>query len=91
MYEANRADNMRLLERIECNTAQRQNNRVTITDFIRLTPQVFHHSPEPLDANYWLRTIERKVEASHVAQADWVTLLYITLKVLLVLGGRIFW
>jgi hypothetical protein len=42
-------------------------------DFIHLTPQVFHHSPGPLDADYWLRTIERKVEATHVAQADWVT------------------
>jgi hypothetical protein len=73
MYEANRADNMRLLERIERNTAQRQNERVTIRDFIRLTPPVFCHSPEPLDADYWLRTIERKLEAAHVAQADWVT------------------
>ena len=28
---------------------------------------------EPLDADYWLRTIERKLEAGHVARADWVT------------------
>ncbi|KAK1607787.1 hypothetical protein QYE76_031460 [Lolium multiflorum] len=73
MYEANRADNMRLLERIERTMAQRQNNRVTIRDFIRLTPPVFRHSPEPLAADYWIRTIERKLEAAHVAQADWMT------------------
>jgi hypothetical protein len=42
-------------------------------DFIRLTPPVFSYSTEPLDADYWLRTIERKLQAAHVAQADWVT------------------
>ena len=73
MYEANRADNIRLLERIERNTAQRQDDRVGINDFIRLTPLVFSYSTEPLDADYWLRTIERKLQAAHVAQADWVT------------------
>ena len=73
LYETNRADNMRLLERIERNTAQRQDDRVVINDFIRLTPPVFRYSPEPLDADYWLRVIKRKLEAAHAAQADWVT------------------
>ena len=40
MYETNRADDMRLLERIERNTAQRQNNQVGIKDFTRLTTPV---------------------------------------------------
>jgi hypothetical protein len=73
MYEASRADNIRLLERIEQNTARRQDDRVGMRDFIRLTPPVFSYSTEPLDADYWLRTIERKLQAAHVAQADWVT------------------
>ena len=34
---------------------------------------MFSYSLEPLDADYWLRAIERKLEASHVPQADWVT------------------
>ena len=70
MFEANRADNMRLLAQIERNTAQHQEDRVGIKSFIRLTPPVFSYSTEPLDADYWLRTIERKLEAAHVAQAD---------------------
>ena len=73
MYEANRADNMRLLSQIERNTAQRQNDGVGIRSFTRLTPPVFSYSAEPLDADYWLRTMERKLEVAHVAQADWVT------------------
>jgi hypothetical protein len=73
MYEANHADNIRLLERIERNTAQRQDEGVGIKSFIRLTPPVFSYSTEPLDADYWLRTIEHKLEVAHVAQADWVT------------------
>ena len=50
MYETNRADNMRLLEMIERNTAQRQDTG--INDFIRLNPPVFSFSSEPLDADY---------------------------------------
>jgi hypothetical protein len=73
MYEANRADNIRLLERIEQNTARCQDDRVGMRDFIRLTPPVFSYSTEPLDADYWLHTIERKLRATHVAQADWAT------------------
>ena len=34
---------------------------------------MFSYSLEPLDADYWLRAIERKLEAGHVPQADWVT------------------
>src|SRR4051812_38689750 len=64
---------MRLLERIEHNTSQRQNNQVGIKDFTRLTPLVFSYSTEPLDADYWLRTMERKLQVGRVAQADWVT------------------
>jgi hypothetical protein len=70
MYEANHADNIRLLERIERNTAQRQDEGVGIKSFIRLTPPVFSYSTKPLDADYWLRTIERKLEVAHAAQAD---------------------
>ena len=73
MYEANRADNMRLLAQIERNTNHRQNDQVTIRDYVRLNPPVFRYSAEPLDADYWLRTTERKLEVSHAAPADWVT------------------
>ena len=73
MYEANRADNMRLLAQIERNTNHLQNDQVTIRDYVRLNPPVFRYSTEPLDADYWLRTTERKLEVAHAAPADWVT------------------
>ena len=43
MFEANRADNMRLLAQIERNTAQRQENQVGLRNFIRLTPPTFSY------------------------------------------------
>ena len=61
MHETNRADNMRLLERSERNTAQHKNNQVGIKDFTRLTPPVLGYSTKPVDADYWLRTMERKL------------------------------
>jgi hypothetical protein len=70
MYEANCADNIRLLERMECNTAQCQDEGVGIKSFIHLTPLVFSYSTEPLDADYWLHTIKHKLEVAHAAQAD---------------------
>jgi hypothetical protein len=31
---------------------------------------VFSYSIEPLDADYWLRTIERKLEVAHAADTS---------------------
>ena len=74
MFETNRADNMRVLAQIERNTNnQRQNEQVTIRDYIRLSPPVFRYSTEPLDADYWLRATERKLLAVGAAAADKVT------------------
>src|SRR3954465_11960097 len=72
MLEAkrNRCDQTRLLERIEQNTSHQRDSVVTIQDFILLNPPVFRCSSEPLDANDWLRSLERKLETSHVAPGD---------------------
>ena len=70
MFEANHANNIRLLERIECNTSQGQVNQVSIKEFTCLTPPVFSYSSEPLDADYWLHTMERKLQVGHVVEAD---------------------
>src|SRR3954464_13079580 len=43
---------------------------VTLNDFIHLRPPVFSYSTEPLDADEWLRNIERKLQAGHVADGD---------------------
>src|ERR1044071_9618948 len=68
--ERNRCDQTRLLELIEQNTAHHRNVVVSIQDFIFLKPPVFQCSSEPLEADDWLRSIERKLDTTHVAPDD---------------------
>jgi len=71
--ERTRRDSHELLEVIARNTAPQQNELVMLNDFIQLHPPVFSHSTEPLEADDWLRSIERKLLAGHVADGDKVT------------------
>jgi hypothetical protein len=68
--ERNHRDQTRLLECIAQNTSHQQDSVVTIQDFILLNPPVFRCSSEPLDADDWLRSLERKLETAHVAPGD---------------------
>src|SRR3954463_2975256 len=68
--EKNRRDKTRLLELIEQNTARQRNVVVSIQDFILLKPPVFRCSSEPLEADDWIRSIERKLDTAHVAPDD---------------------
>src|SRR3954471_3299519 len=68
--ERNRRDQTHLLELIEQNTAHHRNVVVSIQDFILLKPSVFQCSFEPLEADDWLRSIERKLDTTHVAPDD---------------------
>src|SRR3954466_7849044 len=63
--ERNRRDSHALLEVIARNTTQQRNEMVSLNDFIHLHPPVFSYSTEPLEANDWLRGIERKLQAGH--------------------------
>ena len=63
--ENNRLRNERLLERLVHNTKRRAEG-VTLGDFIKAQPPYFADSKEPLDADDWLRTIERKDRKSVV-------------------------
>src|SRR4051812_32889834 len=74
--ETNRRDLTRLLELIEQNTARQRNVVVSIQDFILLKPPVFPCSSEPLEADDWLRSIERKLGTDHVAPNDRVMFVY---------------
>src|SRR4051812_10539622 len=65
--ERNRSDQTRLLELIEQNTARQRNVVVSFHDFILLKPPVFRCSCEPLEADDWLRSIERKLDTTHVS------------------------
>src|SRR4051812_33874712 len=64
--ERNRRDETRLLELIEQNTAHHRNVVVSIHDFILLKPPVFQCSSDPLEADDWLCSIERKLDTTHV-------------------------
>src|SRR3954467_1273883 len=68
--ERNRHDQTRLLECIAQNTSRQHLSVVTIQDFILLNPPVFRCPSEPLDADDWLRSLERKLETAHVAPSD---------------------
>src|ERR1041384_4782780 len=68
--EKNQRDQTRLLELIEQNTSRHHNVVVSIQDFILLKPPVFRCSSEPLEADDWLRSIERKLDIAHVAPDD---------------------
>src|SRR3954467_1396907 len=68
--ERNRRDSHALLEVIARNSTQQRNEMVTLNDFIHLRPPVFSYSTEPLAADDWLRSIERKLQAGHVADGD---------------------
>src|ERR1044072_4246226 len=71
--ESNRRASHALPEAISHNTNQQRNEMVSLNDFIWLHPPVFSYSTEPLNADDWLRTIERKLQAGHVADGDKVT------------------
>src|SRR3954462_6020114 len=68
--ERNRRDQTRLLELIEQNTAHHRNVVVSIQEFILLKPLVFRCSSEPLEADDWLHSIERKLDTTHVSPDD---------------------
>src|SRR4051812_49058570 len=68
--ERNRRDSHALLEVIARNSTQQRNEMVTLNDFIHLRPPVFSYSTEPLAADDWIRSIERKLQVGHVTDGD---------------------
>ena len=67
--EANRVRTEQLLEQLAKNTV-RQAQCVTLSDFMRAQPPFFANPKEPLNADDWLRTVERKFNALHVPAAE---------------------
>ena len=67
--ENNRVRTEHLLERVAQNTERRPNVCATLGDFLKAQPPFFREAKEPLDADDWLRTVERKFAALHVLDA----------------------
>ena len=70
--EENRLQNERLLEQLVQQGARRNNDCNTLTQFLRSQPPTFSEAREPLDADDWLRALERKFAALHVPVAEQV-------------------
>src|SRR3954467_9304484 len=54
------------------NQHQNQPPVVTPRDFMRLNPPTFHQPEQPLDADDWLRDVNRQLEFANVSAADYV-------------------
>ena len=70
--ETNRQHSERLLEQLVQQGARRNNDCSTLTEFLRSQPPTFAEAKEPLDADDWLRALERKFAALHVPVAEQV-------------------
>ena len=70
--QANREQSNRLLEQLLHNSAPRDNCCTTLTDFLRTQAPQFSFAKEPLEADDWLRALERKFSALHVPDAEHV-------------------
>ena len=46
---------------------------VTLQDFARLNPAIYHSSTQPLDADDWLHDITYEMESASVGPTNYVT------------------
>ena len=65
---------------------QQGNGRVTIRDFLQLNPRSFDSTPEPLDADDWVRDVNRMLNTAGVTLGDKVRFATHLLK-----GGSAAW
>ena len=70
--ENNRMTNEQLLVQLVQQGARRNNDCTTLTELLRSQPPTFSEAKEPLDADDWLRALERKFAALHVPMAEQV-------------------
>ena len=73
--EGNRVRTEQILERLVQNQNHNQNRQgqcVSLADFLRIGPPFFSNPKEPLDADDWLRSVERKFVSHHVPAAEYV-------------------
>nr|XP_051206026.1 uncharacterized protein LOC127321012 [Lolium perenne] len=66
--------------------ARHDNGRVMIRDFLQLNPRSFDSTPEPLDADDWVRDVNRMLNTAGVAPEDKVRFVTHLLK-----GGSAAW
>ena len=60
-----------------------------LSDFQRTKPPSYSQIVDPLDADDWLRTIEKKLEIARAEENDKVPFALISLKAQLPYGGKI--
>ena len=72
IIEEGRLRNENLLAQLVQQGARRNTDCTTLTEFLRSQPPTFSEAKEPLDADDWLRALERKFAALHVPVAEHV-------------------
>ena len=70
--EVNRQHSNRLLEQLVQQGDRRTTECNNLLDFLRSQPPTFASAKEPLDADDWLRALERKFAALHVPAVEQV-------------------
>ena len=70
--EEGRLRNENLLVQLVQQGARRNTECNNLSDFLRSQPPTFAFAKEPLDADDWLRALERKFVALHVLAAEQV-------------------
>ena len=72
IIEEGRVHNENLLTHLVQQGAWRNTECNNLTDFLRSQPPTFAFAKEPLDADDWLRALERKFAVLHVPAAEQV-------------------
>ena len=70
IIEQGRVRNDNLLTQLVQQGARRNTECNNLNDFLKSQPPTFAYAKEPLDADDWLRALERKFAALHVPAAD---------------------
>ena len=93
MFEERRNDDLiEILRSVQAMVGQNGNqngHHSKLSDFQRTKPPSFSQIVGPLDADDWLRTIEKKLEIARTEENDKVPFELITLKAQLPYGGKI--
>jgi hypothetical protein len=71
-FELNRQFMQGIMAQFSRPDANQQPAPITLQDFMRLNPAIFHNSTQPLDADDWLRNITYEMESANVAPASYV-------------------
>ena len=72
-FEVNRQFITGIMNQFPNQNAHHQPGPISLQDFVRLNPDIYRNSTNPLDADDWLRDITYEMESAQVDPASYVT------------------